>query len=83
MPTAHVRFSEEQMAAVRAAAKRRGVSVSAYIRNAALATLPVEPKPVSDGVWERASKLVGAFRSGTGDMSARHDDIFVEAALNE
>jgi plasmid stability protein len=83
MATAQIELTDEQMAALRAAAERRRLSVPDFVRQVVEAALVSEEQPASDEAWERASRAIGKFRSVEGDMSVRHDDIFVEAALGE
>jgi hypothetical protein len=83
MITAQVELTEPEMERLQVWAQERGVSVREVIRQALEPLLRVDPRPVARETWERASRLVGALHSGTGDLGARHDDILAEAVLDE
>lgn len=59
---------EEQIAALRALAQKRGQSVAELIRQGIdllLLNLPIEEDPLLD--------IIGMFDSGAGDLSTEHD----------
>lgn len=71
-----VSFSEEQAERLRAEAAARGVSQASLLRQALDAYL------ASDSLAarvERARSLVGAYRSGCGNLARDHDDALDEA----
>ena len=68
-----VYLERNQDRALRALAKRRGVSIAELIRRSVdkyLAALPVEDDP--------ALQIMGLGRSGLGDLAERHDEYLVE-----
>ncbi len=77
-----IQFTTEQARALRQAAHRRGVSVSALVREAAAAYLAGPGRDGADGEWARAMSLAGAYRSGADDVAEEHDrylaDLFAE-----
>lgn len=64
-----LRLTQQQMDDVKALARKRGISVSAVVREAVDRYFIVE----------RAKNAVGSFHSGLGDLSERHDDYLDEA----
>jgi hypothetical protein len=69
-----IQLSEDQAARLKATAARRGISMAEVIRQAVDAA--VSRADDSDPVtrYERARRIAGKFRSGTNDVSSRHDD---------
>jgi len=80
MVRAQVQFTEEQLEAVRKVARRRGVSVSQVVREGVDLLLRENQSPSREELVRRSLEMLGQFRSGTGDLSARHDDYFAEAS---
>ncbi len=70
-----VQFEAEQLAALRALARDRGVSVAALVREAVDALLSA---PAKHEAWERAMSVAGRFRSGQGDIGREHDRYLTE-----
>lgn len=72
-----ISLSEDQMRRLRRAARERGVSIAAVIREAVDRTVPDAD---SDRVarQRRAFDLAGAFDSGHRDTAERHDDLLAE-----
>lgn len=72
-----IELSETEDAAVRRAANRRRISISAFVREAVRRAL------VADGADARRRRLlglVGKFRSvGPSDVSDKHDDYLADA----
>ncbi|MCC7354053.1 MAG: ribbon-helix-helix domain-containing protein [Anaerolineae bacterium] len=69
---------DEQMAMLRALARRRGVSLAELIRQGVdrlLAEVPAAEDPLSD--------IVGFFDSGQGDLAERHDAYLVRVGQEE
>lgn len=83
MVSAQVELTEEKMTEVQAAAQREGISVEEFIQRAVDAALQDADGPTREELWERASRMIGRFHSGTGDLGSRHDEIFAEAVLDE
>jgi hypothetical protein len=73
-----VQFDEAELEALRNAATRRGVSISAVVRDAVdRCVLAHDDRKAA---IDRAMAVIGKFPSGTGDVAARHDDYFAESA---
>lgn len=72
-----VQLPEEQAAALGRAARRRGVSRAAVMREA-LAELLGPEEATEDEALQRALALAGRFRSGIPDLAERHDDYTFE-----
>jgi Arc/MetJ-type ribon-helix-helix transcriptional regulator len=70
---------EEQLAAVRDIARKDGVSVSHVVREGVNLLLRERRGPSREELVRRSLEVLGTFRSGTGDVSVRHDDCFAEA----
>jgi Arc/MetJ-type ribon-helix-helix transcriptional regulator len=80
MVRAQVQFTEEQLAALREIAKKEGVSVSHVVREGVDLLLRERRRPKREELVKRSLEAVGLFRSGTGDLSAKHDAYFAETA---
>lgn len=68
----------KQLAALRALAERRGVSLAELVRQGVdrlLADLPVEEDPL----WD----IVGLFDSGVGDLAEKHDEYLAQMIEEE
>jgi hypothetical protein len=72
-----IQLSEDQAAALERAARRRGVSKAAIVREALGILLARES---SDPVGERAVRAAGAGASGLRDLGERHDEYLVESS---
>ncbi len=75
-----VRLTERQVRKLRAAARKRGISVAEVIRRCvetALSSL----KPDRPDLYSRAARLAGKFehRRGAKDLARRHDAYLDEA----
>lgn len=66
------------MRRLRAEARRRRVPIAEVVRDAVDRLVPSDPGG-HDARFEHALAAVGSCSSGTGDVSARHDDIAGEA----
>lgn len=77
-----IQFTAEQARELRDVAHRRGVSISALVREATAAYLAGPGRDRADGAWARAMSLAGAYRSGADDVAEEHDrylaDLFAE-----
>lgn len=62
------------MRRLRAEAQRRGVPIAAVVREAVERLVPDE-SDARRARFQRALGAAGRFRSGTGDLSSRHDEI--------
>jgi hypothetical protein len=78
MVRAQVQFTEEQLAAMREIASREGVSLSHVVRQAVNLLLEARRGRCREELVRRSLEAVALFRSGTGDVSARHDEYFAE-----
>jgi Arc/MetJ-type ribon-helix-helix transcriptional regulator len=72
-----VQLPEEQAAALERAARRRGVSRAAVVREA-LAGLLGPEEVVEDEALQRALAAAGSGSSGIPDLGKRHDDYTFE-----
>jgi len=66
------------MERLRAEARRRRVPIAEVVRDAVDQYVPVDPGEHATR-FQRAVEAVGRFDSGTGDVSARHDEIAGDA----
>jgi len=72
-----VSLTEDQMRRLRAEARRRRVPIAEVVRDAVDRAVPHDP----DGRKARFERLMaagGRFRSASGDISIRHDEILGE-----
>ncbi|MFA4965077.1 MAG: ribbon-helix-helix protein, CopG family [Thermoleophilia bacterium] len=75
-----IQLTESEVEAVRREAARRRVSISAVVREAVDRCIAQPVGGVS--LEERRARAVaacGRFRSGLGDVSARHDEYFADS----
>ncbi len=76
-----IQFTEAQSRRLRDEAAERGVSISAVVRTAVEESLAVSRcRPSREELLERSLAAMGRFKSGTGDVSVRHDEYFTDAA---
>jgi hypothetical protein len=69
-----ISLTPEQMRRLRAEARRRGVPIAEVVRDAIDRTVPRDPEG-REPRFDRALAATGRFRSGSGDVAARHDEI--------
>lgn len=69
-----ISLTEAQMRRLRAEARRRRVPIAVIVREAVDRVVPSDPGE-RRARFGRALAAAGRFSSGTGDASARHDDI--------
>lgn len=81
MVKTQVQLPEEDLAELRRMAAEEGVSVSELVRRGVKQVLDAKGKPSREELWERASKVIGKFRSGKTDIGQRHDDYLAEDFL--
>jgi hypothetical protein len=75
-----IQFTQQEADSLRSEASRRKVSISALVREAVDERLAAgSTAPTRDELVRRAKDACGRFRSGLGDVSARHDDYFVDS----
>jgi predicted transcriptional regulator len=72
-----VQLPDEQAAALDRAARRRGVSKAAVVREA-LGQLLAPEESSEDEALRRALAAAGCFASGVPDLAERHDDYLAE-----
>lgn len=72
-----VQLPEEQAAALERAARRRGVSKAAVVREALTHLLDPE-QAAEDKALQGALAAAGCFASGVPDLAERHDDYLAE-----
>jgi hypothetical protein len=69
-----ISLTEDQMRRLRREAKRRGVPIAEVVRDAVDRVVPADPGG-RQAKLDRALRSVGRFRSGSGDVSERHDEL--------
>jgi Ribbon-helix-helix protein, copG family. len=69
-----VSLTADQMRRLKAEARRRGVPIAEVVRDAVDRAVPTDPGD-RRARFDRLLAAAGRFRSGTGDVSARHDEI--------
>ena len=79
MVRVQVQLTEEQVAALRELAANEGLSVAHVVREAVDLLLRERCGPTREEMVKRSLAAVGMFRSGTGDLSDRHDEYSAEA----
>jgi hypothetical protein len=75
-----IQLTEAQTQEIKRWAEERGVSMAAVIREAVDEHLRRSNRPSRQEVVARAITAAGSARSGTGDVSLRHDEYFAAAA---
>lgn len=73
-----VQLTEEQLAALKRLAARRGVSISELVRQGVDVILRGPQAEQERLRRERARAAAGRFRSGLGDLATAHDRYLVE-----
>jgi hypothetical protein len=74
-----IQLTEAQTQEIKLWAEKRGVSMAAIIREAVDEHLRRSNRPSRQEVVARAIDAAGSARSGTGDVSLRHDEYFAAA----
>ena len=78
-----IQFTEAEVEALRSEASQRNVSIAAVVREAVDERLSRgRRQPSREELARRALAAVGRFSSGSGDVSARHDDYFADSILD-
>ena len=84
MVRTQIQLTEAESEALKNEARRRGVSVAELIRQSVDRFLAQHDGGTAQAAGRlSALEVVGRFHSGLTDVSARHDDYFVEAALGD
>jgi hypothetical protein len=78
MVRTQISLTDEQMGRLRAEARRRRLPIAAIVREAVDRAVPSDPGG-RRAMFQRALSAVGRFESGSGDASARHDEIAGDA----
>lgn len=76
MQRVQVQFTEEQVAALQERARASGRPIAGIVREAVDAWIAADER---QSRIDRALAAIGGFRSGVPDLSANHDESFVEA----
>jgi len=79
MVRTQIQLRDDQFESLRRLAVRRGVSMAAVIRESVDSVLSREAVSGEAATKRRALEAIGAFDSGLGDLSDRHDDYIAEA----
>lgn len=83
MVRTQIQLTDEQARTLKRIAAERHRSMADLIREGVDRLLADEPQTSSRGERMRqASAWFGRFRSGTGDLAARHDQHFADAAAH-
>jgi len=69
-----IQLTEAQASRLKAAAARRGISMAEVIRQAVDAAVTSADDRNPDARFERARRIAGRFRSGSSNISSRHDE---------
>ena len=78
MSRTQISLTEDQMRRLRAEARRRRVPIAEVVRDAVERIVPIDPGD-RKARFERLMAAAGRFRSGSGDVAERHDEIAGEA----
>ena len=77
-----IQFTAEELAALRAEAEQRHISVSAVVREAVDERMSRPRRRPATSLEERKARAIaacGRFHSGLGDLSIRHDEYFADS----
>ena len=77
-----IQFTQEEVVALRREAAQGHLSISAVVRKAVDDSLAASAKPSREELVRRSLAAMGRFHSGTGDVSARHDEYFADSILD-
>lgn len=69
-----IQLTEAQANRLKSIAARKGISVAEVIRQAVDSVATHAELADPDARYERARRIAGRFRSGSTDISIRHDD---------
>jgi Arc/MetJ-type ribon-helix-helix transcriptional regulator len=81
MARMQIQFTEEQQAELRHQARKRGISISAFVREAVDRELGREES--LDEAWARALSVVGSGRGDGTNVAERHDEFLAEAFAHD
>lgn len=70
-----VQLTAQQLEGLRRRARKRGLSISALLREA---VDDAAERDAREEAWARAMSVAGAFSSGTANTSVDHDDVLTE-----
>ena len=73
-----IQFDAAEAKALRRAASERGTSISAVVREAVDRCVLTQSE--REAAVDRSLAVAGRYSSGSGDVSARHDEYFADSA---
>jgi len=79
MVRTQIQLTEEQADALKAAAAKQGVSMAELIRRSVDRLIETSGEASQKELRRRAAAVAGRFRSGSTDISARHDEYLAQA----
>ncbi len=79
MVRTQIQLTEEQAEALKAAAARQGVSMAELIRRSVDRLIETSGEASQKELRRRAAAVSGRFRSGSTDISVRHDEYLAQA----
>jgi hypothetical protein len=74
-----IQLTERQAQKLRKTSRDKGISMSELVRRGV--ELILTEQDSNEEARKRAKKAIGFVNSGTGDISVRHDEYFIEASL--
>ncbi|MDO8836496.1 MAG: CopG family transcriptional regulator [Vicinamibacterales bacterium] len=74
-----IQLTDDQARQLKKLASTSGRSMADLVREGVEALLRDRRQPGRAELMERAARVFGTFRSGTGDLSTRHDEHFSDA----
>lgn len=72
-----IQFTEEQQAELRYQARKRGISISALVREAVDRELSQRESHAE--AWERMMSIAGKYQGGGDNIAENHDEYLAEA----
>jgi len=79
MVRTQIQLTEEQSERLRAASARQGVSISELVRQGVDAILERSGERGAEEIYKRAVQAAGRHRSGSKDVSIRHDEYLADS----
>jgi len=78
MVRTRIQLTEERTEALKAEAARQGVSMAELTRRSVDCLIEMSREPSRKELRRRAAAIAGRFRSGSGDISVRHDEYLAQ-----
>lgn len=78
MVRTQIQLTEEQAEALKAAAAKQGVSMAELIRRSVDRLIETSGEAPQKELRRRAAAVAGRFRSGSTDISVRHDEYLAQ-----